>query len=71
MGADEGSNVTCEAVAPLSTVKGSPHDVVDCCVERPRRERRVVVRREERIVIIFERVILVRYFGKDSLRLEV
>jgi hypothetical protein len=50
--------VTCEAVAPLSTVKGSPHDiVVDCVEERPRRERRVVVRRELRILVVCQVIV--------------
>lgn len=45
--ADEGRRLTCDEVAPLSTEKGSPHERVDCWVERPMRERRVVRRRED------------------------
>jgi hypothetical protein len=45
--ADEGRRLTCDEVAPLSTEKGSPHERVDCWVERPMRESRVVRRRED------------------------
>ena len=42
---DDGSRFSRdEDVAPLSTVKGSPHEETDCWAERPMRERSVVRR---------------------------
>jgi hypothetical protein len=44
---EDGTKLTCDDVALLSTVKGWPHEEVDCAEERPRRERRVVLRRDD------------------------
>jgi hypothetical protein len=39
--------LTCDDVAPLSTLNGWPHEDVDCVEERPMREKSVVRRSED------------------------